>query len=47
MSSIPFTTGKKDPNYYGDRLKGCVVRLSEQVERYTVRYAANEAKVDF
>ena len=47
MSSIPFTTGKKDQNYNGERLKGCVVRLSEQVERYTVRYAANQAKVDF
>ena len=47
MSSIPFTAGKKDQNYYGERLKGCVVRLSEQVERYTVRYAANRAKIDF
>ena len=47
MSSIPFTAGKKDQNYYGERLKGCVVRLSEQVERYTVRYAENQAKVDF
>ena len=47
MSSIPFTAVKKDQNYYGERLKGCVVRLSEQVERYTVRYAANRAKIDF
>ncbi len=47
MSSIPFIGGRKDQNYYGDKLKGCVVRLSEQVERYTVRYAANQAKVDF
>ena len=47
MSSIRFTAVKKVQNCYGDRLKGCVVRLSEHVERYTVRYAANQAKVDF
>ncbi len=47
MSSIPFTTGNWDQNYYGDMRKGCFVRLSEQVEKYAVRYEAAQSKIDF
>ncbi len=45
MSSIPFIEGNWDQNYYGGRLKSCVVRLSEHFEKYAVRYAATRSKI--
>ncbi len=47
MSSIPLSSVNWDQNYHDDKLKGCVVRLSEHFKTYAVRYATARSKIEF